>query len=100
MGPVGDRRGAGVGDAWGKGVPAALRMVMARPLVREIARSLDEPGAVLAALNRSLCRDMPPSMFVTLILAVLDPSDPGRVVLSSAGHPDPVVVRAGGDAEV
>jgi phosphoserine phosphatase RsbU/P len=98
--PMGDRLGVAVGDVSGKGIPAALLMVMARTLLREIARSLDEPGAVLAALNRSLCRDMPPSMFVTLILAVLDPSDPGRVVLSSAGHPDPVVVRAGGDAEV
>jgi len=98
--PMGDRLGVAVGDVSGKGIPAALLMVMARTLLREIARSLDEPGAVLAALNRSLCRDMPPSMFVTLILAVLDPSDPGRVVLSSAGHPDPVVVRASGDAEV
>jgi sigma-B regulation protein RsbU (phosphoserine phosphatase) len=98
--PMGDRLGVAVGDVSGKGIPAALLMVMARTLLREIARSLGEPGPVLAGLNRSLCRDMPPSMFVTLILAVLDPSDPGRVVLSSAGHPDPVVVRAGGDAEV
>ncbi len=98
--PMGDRLGVAVGDVSGKGIPAALLMVMARTLLREIARSLGEPGPVLAGLNRSLCRDMPPSMFVTLILAVLDPSDPGRVVLSSAGHPDPVVVRADGDAEV
>ena len=98
--PMGDRLGVAVGDVSGKGIPAALLMVMARTLLREIARNLDEPGAVLAALNRSLCRDMPPSMFVTLILAVLDESDPARVALSSAGHPDPVVVRAGGDAHV
>jgi phosphoserine phosphatase RsbU/P len=101
MVPMGDRRlGVAVGDVSGKGIPAALLMVMARTLLREIARSLDEPGAVLAALNRSLCRDMPPSMFVTLILAVLDESDPGHVVLSSAGHPDPVVVCAGAEASV
>ena len=98
--PMGDRLGVAVGDVSGKGIPAALLMVMARTLLREIARSLGEPGPVLAGLNRSLCRDMPPSMFVTLILAVLDPSDLGRVVLSSAGHPDPVVVRSDGDAEV
>jgi phosphoserine phosphatase RsbU/P len=98
--PMGDRLGVAVGDVSGKGIPAALLMVMARTLLREIARSLGEPGPVLAGLNRSLCRDMPPSMFVTLILAVLDPSAPGRVLLSSAGHPDPVVVRAGGEAAV
>jgi sigma-B regulation protein RsbU (phosphoserine phosphatase) len=96
--PMGERLGVAVGDVSGKGIPAALLMVMARTLLREIARSLEEPGPVLAALNRSLCRDMPPSMFVTLILAVPDGSDPGQVLLSSAGHPDPVVVCAAGDA--
>jgi serine phosphatase RsbU (regulator of sigma subunit) len=33
-------------------------------------------------------------MFVTLVLAALDPSDPGRVVLAGGGHPDPVIMRA------
>jgi sigma-B regulation protein RsbU (phosphoserine phosphatase) len=98
--PMGDRFGVAVGDVSGKGIPAALLMVMARTLLREIARPLDEPGPALAGLNRSLCRDMPPSMFVTLVLAVLDGSEPGRVVLSSAGHPDPLLVRAGGAAQV
>jgi phosphoserine phosphatase RsbU/P len=98
--PMGDRFGVAVGDVSGKGIPAALLMVMARTLLREIARPLDEPGPALAGLNRSLCRDMPSSMFVTLVLAVLDGSEPGRVVLSSAGHPDPLLVRARGDAQV
>ena len=93
--PMGDRLGVAVGDVSGKGIPAALLMVMARTLLREIARSLDEPGAVLAALNRSLCRDMPPSMFVTMVLAVLFPGRVGRVALASAGHPEPILVRSG-----
>jgi sigma-B regulation protein RsbU (phosphoserine phosphatase) len=94
--PMGDRLAVAVGDVSGKGIPAALLMVMVRTLLREIARTLDEPAPVLAALNRSLCRDMPPSMFVTLVLAVLDEANPGRVVLASGGHPDPLVVRADG----
>ena len=94
--PMGDRIGVAVGDVSGKGIPAALLMVMVRTLLREIARTLVEPAPVLAALNRSLCRDMPPSMFVTLVLAVLDEADPGRIVLASAGHPDPLAVRAAG----
>ena len=98
--PMGHRIGVAVGDVSGKGIPAALLMVMVRTLLREIARSLVEPDEVLTWLNTSLCRDMPPSMFVTLILAVLDPAEPGRVILSGAGHPDPVVVRAGGGAAV
>ena len=98
--PMGDRIGVAVGDVSGKGIPAALLMVMTRTLLREIARDLEEPGAVLARLNRSLCRDMPPSMFVTLILAVVDPGDVGAVALSGAGHPNPVLVPAAGDAQV
>jgi len=98
--PMGDRIGVAVGDVSGKGIPAALLMVMVRTLLREIARSLGEPAPVLAALNRSLCRDMPPSMFVTLVLAVLDEAAPGRVVLASGGHPDPLIVRAAGAGAV
>ena len=92
--PMGERLGVVVGDVSGKGIPAALLMVMVRTLLREIARDLTEPAEVLTRLNASLCRDMPPSMFVTLVLAALDPGEPGRVVLAGGGHPDPVVDRA------
>jgi sigma-B regulation protein RsbU (phosphoserine phosphatase) len=92
--PMGERLGVVVGDVSGKGIPAALLMVMVRTLLREIARDLIAPAEVLTRLNASLCRDMPPSMFVTVMLAALDPADPGRVVLAGGGHPDPVVVGA------
>jgi len=93
--PMGERIAVAVGDVSGKGIPAALLMVMVRTLLREIARGLAEPAEVLARLNASLCCDMPPSMFVTLVLAVLFPGRPGRVALASAGHPEPILVRAG-----
>ena len=95
--PMGERTGVAVGDVSGKGIPAALLMVMVRTLLREIARGLAEPAEVLTRLNVSLCLDMPPSMFATLVLAVLDPAEPGRVTISSGGHPDPVLFRAGGE---
>ncbi len=98
--PMGERFGVVVGDVSGKGIPAALLMVMVRTLLREIARDLIAPGEVLTRLNASLCRDMPPSMFVTVMLAALDPADPGRVVLAGGGHPDPVVVGPGRSAAV
>lgn len=98
--PMGERIGVAVGDVSGKGIPAALLMVMVRTLLREIARERTEPADVLVRLNASLCQDMPPSMFVTVVLAVLDPAEPGRIVLAGGGHPDPVVVRAIGGATV
>jgi sigma-B regulation protein RsbU (phosphoserine phosphatase) len=93
--PMGERIAVAVGDVSGKGIPAALLMVMVRTLLREIARGLAEPAEVLARLNASLCRDMPPSMFVTIVLAVLFPGREGRVALASAGHPEPILVRVG-----
>jgi len=93
--PMGERIAVVVGDVSGKGIPAALLMVMVRTLLREIARGLSEPAEVLARLNTSLCRDMPPSMFVTLVLGVLFPGRVGRVALASAGHPEPILVRRG-----
>jgi CheY-like chemotaxis protein len=92
--PMEDLIGVAVGDVSGKGISAALLMVMVRTLLREIASTLARPAEVLARLNTSLCRDMPPSMFVTLALAVLDPSRPGHVRIASGGHPRPVVLPA------
>ncbi|HWN91149.1 MAG TPA: PP2C family protein-serine/threonine phosphatase, partial [Verrucomicrobiae bacterium] len=94
--PMGERIGVAVGDVSGKGIPAALLMVMVRTLLREIARGLSEPSEVLTRLNASLCRDMPPSMFVTLVLGVLSPGHVGRIALASGGHPEPLLMRAAG----
>jgi sigma-B regulation protein RsbU (phosphoserine phosphatase) len=93
--PMGECIAVAVGDVSGKGIPAALLMVMVRTLLREIARGLTDPADVLTRLNVSLCRDMPPSMFVTMVLAVLAPGHEGQVALASAGHPEPILVREG-----
>jgi sigma-B regulation protein RsbU (phosphoserine phosphatase) len=87
--------GVAVGDVSGKGIPAALLMVMVRTLLREIAHGLADPATVLARLNTSLCRDMPPAMFVTALLAVLDPSREGVLQVANGGHPAPILIRRG-----
>ena len=84
-----------VGDVSGKGIPAALLMVMTRTLFRAAAREEDEPGAVLAKVNRALCRDLPPSMFVTMVFAVLTLGAGRRLALSNAGHVPPLLLRRG-----
>lgn len=90
---MGDRLGVAIGDVAGKGIPAALLMVMVRTLLREIAAHETSPAAALRRLNVSLCRDMPPNKFVTVALAVLDPGRPGHVVIANGGHPPSLIVR-------
>src|ERR671916_1542840 len=63
-----------VGDATGKGVPAALVMASARSMLRAVAQASDySPGDVLGRANDSLVIDIPPNMFVTCFYAILDP---------------------------
>jgi serine phosphatase RsbU (regulator of sigma subunit) len=84
-----------IGDAAGKGIPAALLMATTRSTVRAAARHAGSPGQVLGAVNDLLCRDMPASMFVTCLFAVLDPST-GRVQFANAGHLLPLVRTSSG----
>ena len=73
-------------DVTGKGVPAALVMASARGILR-VAAEQDpaSPGKVLAHVNELLCPDIPPSMFVTCLYGVLNPST-GRFIFANAGH--------------
>lgn len=73
-------------DVTGKGVPAALVMASARGILR-VAAEQDpaSPGKVLAHVNDLLCPDIPPSMFVTCLYGVLNPTT-GRFVFANAGH--------------
>jgi predicted ester cyclase len=79
------RLGLVVGDATGKGMPAALVMATTRGMLRAVAQSLDSPGEVLARVNNALYPDIPSEMFVTSFYAILDPSA-GRLRYANAGH--------------
>src|SRR3990172_4609870 len=63
--------GFAIGDVSGKGIPGALLMVMVRSLLRATAWELDAPGEIVRRVNRFLHRDLPPSMFVTMVFGVL-----------------------------
>jgi serine phosphatase RsbU (regulator of sigma subunit)/ketosteroid isomerase-like protein len=74
-----------VGDATGKGVPAALVMSSTRSMLRALARASNSPGEVLEQVNDLLVTDIPANMFVTCFYAILDPKN-GRLVYANAGH--------------
>ena len=95
----GGRVGVVVGDATGKGVPAALVMASTRSMLRAVAQALgsSSPGNVLGRVNDSLVTDIPANMFVTCFYAILDPKS-GRLSYTNAGHDLPYLYR-NGDAE-
>ena len=64
-----------VGDATGKGVPAALVMSTTCGMLQATARALgsSSPGEVLAQVNETLVARIPSNMFVTCFYGVLDP---------------------------
>ncbi len=84
-----------MGDATGKGVPAALVMASARSMLRAVSQASNySPGDVLGRVNDSLVTDIPPNMFVTCFYAILDPKS-GSLTYANAGHDLPYLHRNG-----
>ena len=91
------RLGLVVGDATGKGVPAALMMSTTCGMLRLAARGSSSPGQMLRGVNEALFPNIPSSMFVTCFYAILDPKS-GHLIYANAGHDLPYLHR-NGDAE-
>jgi serine phosphatase RsbU (regulator of sigma subunit)/predicted ester cyclase len=93
------RVGLVVGDATGKGVPAALVMSTTLGMLQLAAQSLDSssPGEVLERVNEALVARIPANMFVTCFYAVLDPNS-GSLSYANAGHDLPYL-QGRGEAE-
>ncbi len=85
-----------VGDVMGKGAPAAALMGQVRSAIRAYAVSGLSPTEVLSSLDR-LFDTLIEDRVVTAVVGTITPST-GRVVLSNAGHPPPLVVRSDGNA--
>jgi serine phosphatase RsbU (regulator of sigma subunit) len=92
------RVGVVVGDATGKGVPAALVMSTTCGMLRLAAQNYSSPGEILQRVNEALFPYIPPSMFVTCFYAILEPES-GDLSYANAGHDLPYVHRGGGYAE-
>lgn len=84
-----------IADVSGKGVPAALFMVIAKTLIKNQAGSCGDPGEVLGVVNNQLCENNDAAMFVTCFVGVLD-IPTGKFTFANAGHNAPLLCRAGG----
>jgi serine phosphatase RsbU (regulator of sigma subunit)/ketosteroid isomerase-like protein len=90
------RVGVVVGDATGKGIPAALLAEATSNMLRAVAQALDStsPGKVLERVNETLLARIPPNMFVTCFYAILEPES-GSLTYANAGHDLPYLHRNG-----
>lgn len=85
-----------IGDVSGKGVPASLFMAVTKALARSFATRLaGGPAEIVSAANRDLSRENVETLFVTLLLGVLD-VESGRLELVNAGHDGPWRLGADG----
>jgi len=86
-------------DVSGKGVPAALFMVIAKTLIKSVFQNGGEAGEALADVNDRLCEGNEAGLFVTVWMAVIDLKT-GEGVSLNAGHEHPALCKAGGDYEL
>ena len=82
-----------IGDAAGKGLPAALFMALSRSFIRAQAIGSLKAGDVLEKANKLIAKDAKEGMFVTAFYAILDA--PGKILrLSNAGHNPPILFHS------
>ena len=86
-------------DVSGKGVPAALFMVISKTLIKNRCQVSRSPADVLNYVNDQLCEGNDGDMFVTVWLAILD-INTGKGRAANAGHEHPAIRRKGGKYEL
>ena len=88
-----------IADVSGKGVPAALFMVIGKTLIKDHTTPDCDLGKVFTEVNKLLCESNSEELFITAFEGVLDLVT-GEFVYVNAGHEMPFISKAGGDFEV
>jgi phosphoserine phosphatase RsbU/P len=87
-----------IGDVSGKGVPAALFMMISKTLLKNAGLQDLPPEVILSRVNNIIALDNNASMFATVFCAILD-IETGQIEFSNAGHNPPLICRNAGDFE-
>lgn len=87
-----------IADVSGKGIPAALFMVISKTLIKNSTLPGAKPKDILEKVNKQLCENNEASMFVTVWMGILEIST-GKITAVNAGHERPVIKKAGGEFE-
>ena len=83
-----------VGDVSGKGVPAALFMVITKTLLKDTAAHELDPAKIFEHVNQILCEGNESGLFVTCWLGILTLST-GELKFANAGHNAPIIAQGG-----
>lgn len=83
-----------VGDVSGKGVPAALFMVITKTLIKDTAAHEHDPAKIFEHVNSVLCEGNESGLFVTCWLGILTLST-GEFKFANAGHNAPLILQNG-----
>jgi sigma-B regulation protein RsbU (phosphoserine phosphatase) len=84
-----------IADVSGKGVPAALYMMVAKTLLKSEGQRLGEPDQILSCVNNILAVDNDSCMFATVFCAILN-TETGDVRFANAGHNPPLILDSQG----
>ena len=87
-----------VADVSGKGIPAAMFMMTAKTIIKDLAESGMEVNEIFTKANEKLCENNESGMFVTAWMGILD-LPTGKMQFANAGHNPPLLKRADGTIE-
>ena len=85
-----------IADVSGKGIPAALFMMVSKTILNDLAMGGMSPSQVLQTANDSICTRNKEEMFVTVWFGILEIST-GIIKCANAGHEKPMVIKADGE---
>ncbi len=91
-----DHLGIVIADVSGKGVPAALFMMISKTIIKNSTKQGGLPSQIIARTNEILCEDSLSEMFVTVWLGILTIST-GEVIACNAGHEYPFITDENGE---
>lgn len=93
------RIGLAIADVSGKGVPAALFMMVSRTLLKSAVAERSDPADVIRTVNNILCADNDSMMFVTMIYGIYDPTTQ-MLSYCNGGHNPMMVVHHDGHTDL
>ncbi|MBR5338078.1 MAG: SpoIIE family protein phosphatase [Lachnospiraceae bacterium] len=94
-----DRLAMVMADVSGKGVPAAMFMMMAKTMIQSQLVAHYDAKTVLENVNNIICSNNREKMFVTVWVGILDLKT-GVMIASNAGHEYPIFKEPGGRFEI